>query len=65
METGIYDIKTALVGSKFGQKGLVSRVDAVESRVEHHDRKLLVWGSILVAAGTVATFFKDYFIRTK
>lgn len=65
METGIYDIKTALVGNRFGHRGLVNRMDDMEKKVEHHDRKLLVWGSILVASGTVATFFKDFFIRNK
>lgn len=59
METGIYDIKTALIGNKFGHKGLVTRMDDVEIKTEKHDRKLLVWGSILTAAGTALVFLKD------
>lgn len=60
IEDGLADIKIALVGNpKFGHRGLVNRVDTMESKVEHHDRKLLVWGSIITAAVTVATFLKE------
>ena len=60
METGIYDIKVALVGNELGHKGLIPRLEKVEVQTEQHDRKLLVWGGILSAAGVVLIYIKDF-----
>jgi len=65
MESGIYDIKIALVGNEFGHKGLIPRLEKLESQTEQHDRKLLVWGSILSAAGLVLVYLKDYITSHK
>ncbi len=57
IEEGLHEIKLALVGNpKLGHRGLVARVELVETKVERHDRKLLVWGAIITAAGTGAAF---------
>ncbi len=49
------DIKVAIQGNpEMGQAGLVPRITVVENKVENHDRKLLVWGALLTAAGTIA-----------
>lgn len=54
----VSDLHTALVGRKdLGTPGLISRMEKVESRVESHDRKLLVWtscGALLVALFQIA-----------
>lgn len=60
IEAAVYEIRSALVGNpKLGHRGLFQRVETIEDRVEKHDRKLLVWGTVLTAAGTAATFLKD------
>lgn len=55
----VAEIKTVLLGNKYGMKGAMERLDTVEQKTEIHDRKLLVWGSILAAAGTALVFIKD------
>ena len=58
---GIARVERALVGEpSLGNRGLVHRVDLVEDKVEKHDRKLLVWGSLIAAIGTAASFAKDW-----
>lgn len=55
-------VERALSGdSAVGHRGIVQRIDAVETKVETHDRKLLVWGSLLTAVGIAANFAKDIF----
>lgn len=56
-------IKHALTGNNLGQRGVFPRLDEVERKVELHDRKLLVWGSLIAAALTVVTFLKDLFFH--
>lgn len=65
MEIGIYDIKTALIGSKFGNKGLIFRLGEVEVKLEGHDRKLLVWGSVMTAIGAVLIFIRELYVAVK
>lgn len=61
---GIARVERALVGEPtLGNRGLVHRVDAVEEKVEKHDRKLLVWGSLVATVATAAGLAKDVFIR--
>lgn len=56
------EIKTALIGNPaLGHQGLVTRVERIEERVEKHDRKLLVWGSLVAAAAVAIEFLKDIF----
>lgn len=63
MESGIEEIKTALIGSALGHKGIIPRLDVVENKCDQHDRKLLVWGAILSAAGLVTVYLKEYILR--
>ena len=66
IEEHIGEIKTALVGNpKLGHRGLVSRVEHIEGKVENHDRKLVVWGSIVTAGLVAASFFKDAILGRK
>lgn len=58
----IREIRIALTGNKLGQRGVFPRLDALETSVERHDRKLLIWGAILSAAGVVVVFLKDFYI---
>lgn len=53
------EIKTALIGNNLGTPGIIPRLAAVEAQGSAHDRKLLVWGSILSAAGVALVFIKD------
>ena len=54
------EIRTALIGNpSLGHKGLVHRVEFIETRVEAHDRKLLVWGGIVSAAVVTAQFLQE------
>ena len=54
------DIRTALLGNPaLGHRGLVERVERVEVTVDRHDRKLLVWGSIIAAATVSVGLIKD------
>jgi hypothetical protein len=61
MTNQLGEIKTALVGDSFGNKGFVgkfeeSRADRADLRkiVEAHDRKLLTWGG--AGAAILMTF---------
>lgn len=58
-------IKHALTGNNLGQRGVFPRLDEVERKVELHDRKLLVWGSIIAAVLTALTFLKDLLFHSK
>lgn len=53
------EIKVALLGNKY-QTGLIPRVDKLEVETAAHGKKLLVWGAIMSAAGTVIVFLKDF-----
>lgn len=57
------EIKVALKGNELGTPGVLPRLTNVESKCEAHDRKLLVWGAILTAAGSAAVFLKDFFLH--
>ena len=64
MEDTLHEIKGALVGNpKLGHKGLCQRLETIETRVEAHDRKLLVWGSVITAFLTAFEFLKDRLFR--
>lgn len=51
------DIHTALVGDGLGNPGLVKRIEAVEKKVETHDRKLWLAGLSVTGAFSVALVF--------
>ncbi len=43
-----YEIKLALSGnSRLGHRGLVARLEQVESQVDRFNKKFLVWGGIV------------------
>lgn len=64
MEETLKEIRTAVIGNpKLGHRGLVCRVDAVEAKVETHDRKLVLWGGIVTAGFTALTLLKDRLIK--
>ena len=64
IQSRVDEVHTALVGNPtLGHRGLVERVDAVEKTAERHDRKLLVWGAILTAAGSVVGVVAQLFIK--
>ena len=59
------DIRSALLGNPtLGHRGLVERVERVEITVDRHDRKLLVWGSIIAAATVSVGLIRDLLTRT-
>lgn len=61
---GIARVERALVGEPtLGNRGLVHRVDTVEEKVEKHDRKLLVWGSLVATIATAVGLAKDIFMK--
>jgi hypothetical protein len=64
IRSDIREIKTALVGNRLGQKGIIPRLETVEATVEKHDRKLFLWGSILTVVGIVAAFIRDLLFRS-
>jgi hypothetical protein len=48
LENSINRIELALVGNPpMGQKGIVQRLEALEDRVEKHDKKLILWGGVI------------------
>ncbi len=55
------EIKDAIVGNKFAPRGIMTRISSVETKLEIHDRKFLVWGALISAAGVLLVFFKDLF----
>jgi hypothetical protein len=61
MRVNIQELTTAITGNALGQEGIIPRLDNVETKVDAHDRRFLVWGSILSAAGTALVFVKDFF----
>lgn len=61
IESTLGEIKGALIGNAaLGHKGLVSRVEQVESTTNSHDRKLIAWGAV-VAAVPVGIELVKYF----
>ena len=60
IQSDIREIKNALVGTRLAPDGIIPRLTTVEETVKGHDRKLLVWGAVLSAAGAVALFVKDF-----
>lgn len=60
----VHEVRDSIMGNpSMGNKGLASRLEVVEDKTEKHDRKLLVWGSVLIAAGISAQFLKDFVLR--
>lgn len=58
-EHKLNDIHRALVGDpQLGHKGIVDRLANVETHVERHNRKLLVWGGTVAGGLAVLEFFK-------
>lgn len=57
IEASISKIEVALVGNPpMGQKGIVQRLETLETRVEKHDKKLILWGGIVTGAIFIAQF---------
>lgn len=53
-------MKIALIGNQYNPNGALTRLDAVETKCEMHDRKLLVWGSVATSAGVLLSYLKDF-----
>lgn len=62
MRSDMQEVKTALVGNKY-QKGLIPQVDAIQTRVDGHDRKLYTASAILGAGGSALVLLKDYLFK--
>lgn len=58
----MHEIKAALIGSTLQPNGVIQRLTKVEDETAAHGRKLLVWGSILTAAGVAFVFVKDLWL---
>lgn len=59
----ISEIKTALIGNNLGNTGLFPRVTAVETKVDCHERRFIVWGTTITVLGIGLTFLKDVLVR--
>lgn len=59
VRNAVEEIRAALLGNDFGQKGLVARMKSVEEVTEKHDRKFLTQGTVLAALGVILVFTKD------
>lgn len=56
----LQSIHTALVGNPaLGNRGLVKRVEEVETKQDAHDRKLVMWGGVTTGAVFVISYLKD------
>lgn len=60
----IREIKAALMGTTLQPNGIIPRLAKVEDETAAHGKKLLVWGSILSAAGVAFVFVKDLWLDT-
>lgn len=50
IEGTLGEIKGALIGNPtLGHKGIVSRVEEVETTTRTHDKKLIAWGAVVAA----------------
>lgn len=55
----LHRIEQSLMGDpKMGNRGLVSRIESLESQQGLTEKKLLVWGGIITGASIVITHFK-------
>ena len=53
-------VERALIGEPtLGNHGIVHRIEIIETKVDRHDRKLMLWGGLAAAAGAAAAFAKD------
>lgn len=55
----IEDIHDALVGNKYNEKGLIKRVEIVETRAGRHETILKIISGVIVFLVAVAAFLKD------
>jgi len=50
IEDSIKKIELALIGNaSLGHKGIVERINVLETVVDRHERRFLTWGSIVTA----------------
>lgn len=54
------EIHNALVGSAYAPRGLIKRLADIEEQVEAHDRKLVLWSSLIAAFGVAIVWLKDF-----
>lgn len=55
----IEDIHDALVGNKYNEKGLIKRVEIVETKSSRHETILKIISGVIVFLVAVAAFLKD------
>lgn len=61
IESSIIRIELAITGSpQMGHKGIVERLNAVENKVETHDKKLVTWGAFIAGAVMLLQFVVQY-----
>lgn len=66
VKTAVNEVRSAVIGNpKYGHRGLATRMEAVEGKVETHDRKIWLAGVILSLAWTLALFLKDFVTGSK
>ena len=56
----VSEIHNALVGSAYAPRGLIKRLADIEDQVEAHDRKLVLWSSLIAFFGVAVVWVKDF-----
>lgn len=57
LHSSVQRIEKAIVGDPdMGHRGIVERIEHMESRLNAHEKKLLKWGGGFVGAGVVVSY---------
>ena len=56
IRSGIQSLQIAMIGDRFGNKGLIKRVEDLETAEQSTTKKLILWGGIATGAGSAIGF---------
>lgn len=63
IRSGIQSLQTAMIGDRFGNKGLVRRVEELETQEAATAKKLVLWGGIVTGISFALQNLRSYFSK--
>lgn len=59
IRSGIQSLQTAMIGDRFGNKGLVRRVEDLEGAEQSTTKKLILWGGMVTGVTFALSYLKS------